>query len=199
MATKADDKAKPEKTVNTGSTTKTEGVDRPSVEPTDPAPGKPKVNEDAPIEQKLADGGGAPVFMNSPLVRGIPVVVPVAEGVEVQGETVLGVALAAPVVPGAPEMIANAQAEYQVENQNWKAGDIKSIHEGQGEVQLDVVQSDGTTKTERHRADKMTYKKLEKSFEDGQKGARAFAKKAFGKDTRVLDPNNPEDVDEDDE
>src|SRR5687767_8429182 len=140
------------KAANTESVTKaSEG--RPSVEPTDPAPGKPKIDEDAPAGQKVAGGGGSNVYAGHPLVKGIPVVVPVNDSIQVDVELVEGLAVAAAVVPGAPEMVANAQAEYSVENQTWEKGDIKSFHENQGELQIDVVQDDGTVKTERHRAD----------------------------------------------
>lgn len=170
----------------------------PSVEPLKSDPKAKSVEEDAPVGQKVADGGGAPVFANHQLVKGIPVVIPVTEGLHPDVKLTEGLAVAAAVVPGAPEMIANAQAEYAVENQSWKAGDIKSIHYAQGEVQIDKVGKDGQVETERHRADERTYKAFEKTFEgDDRSKSKAFAKKHFTKDTAIPDPNAPFEEDED--
>lgn len=161
-------------------------------EPVDTAPGKPKVDEDAPTGQKLAGGAGSAVFMNTPLIKGVPVVVPVVDGMVPPDNLVEGVAVAAAVVTGAPEMIANAQAEFAVENPNWAEGDIKSVHYGQGEVLIDKIDKDGSVRTERHRVDEKTYKAFEKSFEEGDKAApKAFAKKHFTKETAIPDPNAP--------
>jgi hypothetical protein len=169
----------------------------PSVEPLKSDPKAKSVEEDAPTGQKVADGGGAPVFANHQLVKGIPVVIPVTPGLHPDTELVEGLAVAAAVVPGAPEMIANAQAEFAVENQTWKEGDIKSVHYGQGEVQIDRVGKDGAVETERHRTDERTYKALEKSFEGNDRNkSKAFAKKHFTKETRIEDPNAPLEDDE---
>jgi hypothetical protein len=170
----------------------------PSVEPLKSDPKAPSIEEGAPIGQKVADGGGAPVFANHQLVKGIPVVIPVTPGLHPDTELVEGLAVAAAVVPGAPEMIANAQAEFAVENQTWKAGEIKSVHYNQGEVQIDTVGKDGQVETQRHRADERTYKAFEKSFEGGDKAKpKAFAKKHFTKETAIPDPNAPFEDDED--
>lgn len=164
-----------------------------AVEPADPAPGKPKVDETAPPGAKLAGGGGSNVYgTQTPLIKGIPVVVPVNEGSVLDPSNLVeGVALAAPVVSGSPEMISNAQAEYAVDHQQWAEGDIKSIHSNQGEIQVDVVDSDGTVKTERHRADNKLIKEFEESFQDpknAKKDSKAFFKKNFGKETLLADP-----------
>lgn len=176
----------------TASNTPSDPNEKGPVEPKDPAPGKPKVDESAPPGQQLAAGGGSEVFMNTPLVRGIPVVVPVVEGVETDAETVMGVALAAPVVPGVPEMISNAQAEFAVENQDWKKGDVKSVSWNNGETMVDVVQDDGTVKTERHVSDLKTHKEFEEAIAKDpkawKKNAKAFYGSKFSDKTLIEEP-----------
>lgn len=161
------------------SVTKTE-TGKPSVEPADPAPGKPKVDETAPPGQKLADGGGGPVFMNTPLVKGIPVGVPVNEGTIEDKYLTEGVALAAPVVPGTPEMISNAQAEFAVENPTWKKGDLVGAHHvNDSEIHLDIIDSDGSKVTKKFRGDSKQFKALSEAMEKGKNEGKKFAASMF--------------------
>ena len=164
-------------------------------EPKDPAPGKPKVDEDAPADQKLAGGTGLQTFAASmPLIQGIPVVVPVGEASGIDpANLVMGVVLGAPVAPGVPEMIGNAQAEYAVEHQDWNEGDVKSVSFNQGETLIDRVQEDGSVKTERHRSDPKVEKELNETLakgdpKKGRQNLNSFAKKAFTEKTLIEEP-----------
>lgn len=163
-------------------------------EGTDPTVGEEKVDEGADPGAIVAAGGGSEVFAGHPLIKGIPVVVPVNDTAGFDPKKlVLGLAVAAAVVPGAPEMIANAQAVQSVEDQDWKAGDIKAVHEvpGGGEMIVDRVGEDGVVRSERHAVDKKTYREIEQAFQDPQnwrKDAKAAYKKHLGKDTLIGEP-----------
>lgn len=157
----------------------------PQTAPSDKAEGKPKIEEGAPSTEKIAGGGGSNVYKDAPLIEGIPVVVPINQGHKTDAKLVFGVALAAPVVEGVPEMIANAQAEASVDEAAvLNPGDIRSIHDnGNGEVQVDVVNDDGVVEAQRHNVDAKLYKEFEKSFEGGKQSS--FFKGNFSKSTRV--------------
>lgn len=163
-------------------------------EGTDPTVGEEKIDESADPGAIVAAGGGSEVFAGHPLIKGIPVVVPVNETAGFDPKKlVYGLAVAAAVVPGAPEMVANAQAVQSVDEQDWKEGDVKGIHDvpGGGEVVIDRVGDDGVVRAERHRTDKKTYGEFEKAFQDPKnwkRDAKAFYKKNFGKDTLIGEP-----------
>ncbi len=142
----------------------------------------PKIAEGASSGQKIAGGGGGDVYAGAPLVRGIPVVVPVNDELaeEIDAELVMGVALAAPVVEGVPEMIANAQAEVSLEATDDKPGDVKGFSFSNGEVLVAIIDEDGQKEDIRFPASEEDYAEFEESFQD-QKNWKKNAKTAFNK------------------
>lgn len=150
-----------------------------------------RIDPGAPNDTKIAFGGGMEVFTSSPLLKGIPVVVPLSDALRSQGyaekDLVEGVALAAPVLDGAPEMIMQGQQD-SVPVPEKKPGQVVGVHDvpGANQVQVDVVGKDGTVESQIHEADRKTVKDFQESGnKDPKGGMQKFFEKTFSEKTRV--------------